>query len=240
MERRGLKRLRVDLHVHTAYSEDCWVPLEAVFEAVLESPIDVIAVTDHNEIEGALQLSNQAPFSIIVGEEIASLQGEIAGLFLSEWIPPGLSSQETIERIKEQGGLVYVPHPLARDVPSAVGRRNLEAIIDQVDIIEGFNARILRQADNLAAQEIARQHDIPLAAGSDAHFAREIGRAGVELEAFVGPEEFLDRLRKGTTFGRRTPYVYSLVTCGLWYVDKGRELLRKLRGRTHHGNRPLR
>jgi predicted metal-dependent phosphoesterase TrpH len=237
MERRGLKRLRVDLHVHTTYSEDCWVPLEAVLEAVLNSPIDAIAVTDHNEIEGALRLSDQAPFPIIVGEEIASLQGEIAGLFLSEWIPPGLSALETIARIKEQGGLVYVPHPLAWDVPSAVGRRNLEAIIDRVDIIEGFNARILRQADNLAAQEIARQYDLPIAAGSDAHFAREIGRAGVELEPFTGPEEFLHRLRAGTTFGRRTPYVYSLVTCGLWYVDKGRELVRKVRGSGHHGDR---
>jgi predicted metal-dependent phosphoesterase TrpH len=228
--------LRVDLHVHTAYSEDCWVPLEAVVEAVLNGPIDAIAVMDHDEIEGALELADQAPFPVIVGEEIASQQGEIAGLFLSEWIPPGLSAPETIDRIKEQGGLVYVPHPVAWDVPSAVGRRNLEAIIDRVDIIEGFNSRILRQADNLAAQEIARQHSIPLAAGSDAHFAREIGRAGVELEAFTGPEEFLNRLRTGTTFGRRTPYLYSLVTCGLWYVDKGRELLRKLRGCGHHGD----
>jgi predicted metal-dependent phosphoesterase TrpH len=229
VERRGRKRLRVDLHVHTTYSDDCWVPLEAVIEAVQASPLDAIAVTDHNEIEGALQLADQAPFPVIVGEEINSRQGEIAGLFLSEWIPPGLSAEETIERIREQGGLVYVPHPLACDVPTALGRRNLEAIIDRVDILEGFNARILRQADNLAAQELARQHNIPLAAGSDAHFAREIGRAGVELEPFASAEEFLKNLRGAHIFGRRTPYFYSLITCGLWYVDKGRELLRKAR-----------
>lgn len=236
MERRGRQRLRVDLHVHTAYSEDCWVPLEAVIEAVLKGFIDAVAVMDHNEIEGALHLADRAPFLVIVGEEIASQQGEIAGLFLSEWIPPGLSAQETMHRIHEQGGLVYVPHPVAWDVPSAVGRRNLEDIIDRVDILEGFNARILRHADNLAAQEIARQHDIPLAAGSDAHFAREIGRAGVELDPFAGPEEFLERLRAGTTFGRRTPYLYSLATCGLWYVDQGRELVRKLKRHEHHGD----
>jgi predicted metal-dependent phosphoesterase TrpH len=221
--------LRVDLHVHTTYSEDCWVPLEAVIEAVQGSPIDAIAVMDHNQIEGALQLADQAPFPVIVGEEINSQQGEIAGLFLSGWIPPGLSAQETIDRIQEQGGLVYVPHPLARDVPTALGRRNLEAIIDRVDILEGFNARILRQADNLAAQELARERNIPLAAGSDAHFAREIGRAGVELEPFAGAQEFLKNLRGAAIFGRRTPYFYSLITCGLWYVDKGRELARKAR-----------
>ena len=78
--------------------------------------------------------------------------------------------EETIARIRQQGGLVYVPHPLASGVPGALRRQNLEAIIDQVDIVEGFNARILWQADNLAAQEIARQRHIPLAGGSDAHF----------------------------------------------------------------------
>jgi predicted metal-dependent phosphoesterase TrpH len=218
--------LRIDLHVHTACSEDCWVPLEAVIEAVLRSSVDSIAVTDHNEIDGALQLAAEAPFPVIVGEEIGSQQGEISGLFLSEWIPPSLSARETIDRIKEQDGLVYVPHPLARDVPTALGRKNLEAIIDRVDIMEGFNARILRHADNIAAQEVARQYDIPTAAGSDAHFAREIGRAGVELEPFTDPAEFLTKLRGGTIFGRRTPYFYSLITCGLWYVDKGRELAR--------------
>ncbi len=221
--------MRIDLHVHTACSEDCWVPLDAVIEAVLKSSADAIAVIDHNEIDGALQLASQAPFPVIVGEEIASQQGEIAGLLLSECIPPGLSAQETIDRIKEQGGLVYVPRPLARDVPTALGRKNLEAIIDRVDIMGGFNARILRHADNLSAQEIARQYDVPMAAGSDAHFAREIGRAGVELDPFTGPAEFLEKLRGGTIFGRRTPYFYSLVTCGLWYVDKGRELAHRAR-----------
>jgi len=221
--------LKIDLHVHTACSEDCWVPLEAVIEAVLQSSVDSIAVIDHNEINGALQLADEAPFPVIVGEEVRSQQGEIAGLFLSEWIPPGLSAEETIDRIKEQGGLVYVPHPLAKDVPTALGRTNLEAIIDRVDMLEAFNARILRHADNLAAQKIARQYNVPIAAGSDAHFAREIGRAGVELDPFAGPAEFLENLRGGTIFGRRTPYLYSLVTCGLWYVDKGRELAHRAR-----------
>ena len=228
--------MRLDLHVHTCYSEDCWVSLEAITAAVLNSPIDAIAVMDHNEIEGALRLAEEAPFPAIVGEEVASQQGEIAGLFLKEWIPPGLSIQETMARIKSQGGLVYVPHPLARDVPRAVGLRNLEGILDQVDVLEGFNARILWSADNVLAQEIARQHGIPIAAGSDAHFAREIGRAGVELEDFFDAESFLRSLRTGRIFGRRSPYLYSLVTCGLWYVDKAQEIIARLLGPSRSPN----
>jgi predicted metal-dependent phosphoesterase TrpH len=219
--------LRLDLHVHTAYSEDCWVPLEAVMKAVLRGWVDAIAVMDHNEIEGALRLAEMAPFPVIVGEEINSQRGEIAGLFLKEWIPPALSMEETVARIREQEGLVYIPHPLARDVPTALGRENLEVIVEEADILEGFNARILCQTDNLAVQEIARQRSIPLAAGSDAHFAREIGRCGVELADFTTPQELLENLQRGCIFGRRTPYLFSAVTCGLWYVDKFRGLLRK-------------
>lgn len=221
--------MKIDLHVHTTYSEDCWVPLETVVEAVLKSEVEAIAVMDHNEIKGALRLAEMAPFPVIVSEEVASQQGEIAGLFLHEWIPPGLPMEETIARIRQQGGLVYIPHPLARDVPTAIGRANLEAIIAEVDVLEGFNARILFQADNLAAQEIARQRRIPIAAGSDAHFAREIGRAGVEVHGFATPKELLENLNRGRIFGRRTPYLFSVATCGLWYIDKFRDLLRKAR-----------
>ncbi len=219
--------MRIDMHVHTSYSEDCWVPLEAVVKAVLRNPIDAIGVMDHNEIEGALHLARIAPFPVIVGEEINSQEGEIVGLFLEEWIPPGLSAEDTIAHIRDQGGLVYIPHPLARDVPTAIGHRNLGAIIQEVDILEGFNARVFFQADNLAAQQIARQRGIALGAGSDAHFAREIGRAGVELDDFTSPQELLENLRQGRIFGHRTPYVFSALTCGLWYFDKLRQLLRK-------------
>jgi len=222
--------LRLDLHVHTCYSEDCWVPLERIAAAVAEKPIDAIAVMDHNEIEGAIRLAEMAPFPVIVGEEIASQGGEIAGLFLEELIPPGLSMEETIGLIREQGGLVYAPHPLAKDVPRALGRDNLLAILDQVDIIEGFNSRILHRADNLAAQAIALEREIPLGAGSDAHFVREVGRAGVEMASFESPQGFLQNLREGHLFGQSTPYFYSLVTCGLWYVDQGRQLLRRTVG----------
>jgi hypothetical protein len=135
--------------------------------------------------------------------------------------------EETIARIRRQGALVYVAHPLASDVPSALRRQNVEAIIDNMDVVEGFNARILWQADNLAAQQIARQRHIPLAAGSDAHFAGDTGRAGVEVDRCTTPQELLDGPRSGHVFGRRAPYLFSVATCGLWCIDKFREFLAK-------------
>ena len=132
--------------------------------------VDAIAVLDHSEIEGALRLAEVAPFPVIVGEEVLTKEGEIGGLFLKERIPPGLPLKETADRIKEQGGLVYAPHPLARDVPRNIGKEALLSIIERVDIIEGFNARIRYQSDNEEAKEIARRYGIAVAAGSDAHF----------------------------------------------------------------------
>lgn len=216
-----LTELRIDLHVHTAFSFDCWMSLEAVMRAVQRNKkVDAIAILDHDEIEGALRLAEMAPFPVIVGEEMLTKEGEIGGLFLKERIAPGLSLKETVDRIKEQGGLVYAPHPLARDVPRKIGKDALLSIIEGVDIIEGFNARIRYKADNEKAKEVARNHGIAVAAGSDAHFPWEIGRAGVEIAPFSTPQDFLGSLRQAQIFGRRTPYIFAGLTCILWYADR--------------------
>jgi len=202
--------LRVDLHVHTAFSFDCWMSLEAVMRAVQRNnKVDGIAVIDHNEIEGAKRLAEAAPFLVIVGEEVVTREGEVAGLFLKERVPPGLSLEETVARIKEQEGLVYATHPLARDAPKSMGREALESIIDRVEIIEGFNARIRHKSDNQSAEEIARRHGIAVAAGSDAHLPWEVGRAGIEIAPFSTPQEFLENLRQAQIFGR--PHMHHLV-----------------------------
>lgn len=151
---------------------------------------DAIAVIDHNEIEGAKRLAEVAPLSVIVGEEVVTREGEVAGLFLRERVPRGLSLQETVARIKGQGGLLYATHPLARDAPKSIGHEALESIIDRIEIIEGFNARIRHRSDNEGAKEIARRHGIAVAAGSDAHFTWEIGRAGIEIAPFSATQEF--------------------------------------------------
>jgi predicted metal-dependent phosphoesterase TrpH len=212
--------LRIDLHVHTAYSYDCWMSLERVIKATRRNGLDGIAVIDHNEIEGAQRLAEMASFPVIVGEEVVTREGEVAGLFLRERIPPGLSLVETVARIKEQGGLVYATHPLARDVPKSVGCVALESIIDRVNIIEGFNARIRYKSDNEEAKEIARKHGIAVAAGSDAHFPWEIGRAGIEISPFSTPQEFLENLRQGQILGRRTPYIFAGLTYVIWSAHR--------------------
>ncbi len=212
--------MRIDLHVHTAYSYDCWMSLEKVIKAARRNGLDGIAVIDHNEIEGAQRLAEVAPFSVIVGEEVVTKEGEVAGLFLRERIPPGLSLAETVARIKEQGGLVYATHPLARDVPKSVGREALESIIDRIEIIEGCNARIRHKSDNEEAKEIARKHSIAVAAGSDAHFPWEIGRAGIEIAPFSTPQEFLENLRPAQIFGRRTPYIFAGLTYIIWSAHR--------------------
>lgn len=194
--------MKVDLHVHTCYSKDSLMSLETIIETCRRRGIDKVAITDHNTIAGALELKKSAPFPVIVGEEIETTQGEITGLFLSEEIPRGLSLEETIVRIREQGGLVYVPHPLDRVRRSAIGEANLKAISDRVDIVEVFNSRVLLLQDNHRARWFAEGGGLLSAAGSDAHTAYEIGRAYVEMEEFVGEEEFLSSLARGRVVGR--------------------------------------
>ncbi|MBC7261726.1 MAG: PHP domain-containing protein, partial [Chloroflexi bacterium] len=104
-------RIKVDLHIHTCYSPDSLTSLEAVIAAALERGLGALAITDHNAIEGALALQRMAPFPVIVGEEILTAEGDIIGLFLQELIPPKLTPAQTIARIREQGGVVYIPHP---------------------------------------------------------------------------------------------------------------------------------
>ena len=189
--------MRMDLHCHSEASADCITPIAAFPARCKERGIHVQAITDHNEIWGAQKLQSLVAehghdLTVIVGEEVSTREGEIVGLFLKEKIPAGLSPEETVAAIKEQRGLVLLPHgfdPLKR---KRLNPEALERIAESVDIVEIFNARISRLKWNAAASAWATTHGLPESAGSDAHTVKDIGSAWVET--LVAPADTPERL----------------------------------------------
>jgi predicted metal-dependent phosphoesterase TrpH len=183
---------------------DCSTPLEKIIQRCQELGINCIAIADHGTAEGALKMQAMAPFTVIVAEEILTPHGEIMGMFLKETIPSGLSVEETISRIKAQGGLVNIPHPFETIRGSALNSRIIEEIADQIDLVEVFNARSPFAANSAKALAFAQKHGLAHGAGSDAHTIHEIGRAYVEMPEFYGRDEFLKALAQGRIYGRRS------------------------------------
>jgi glycosyltransferase involved in cell wall biosynthesis len=186
----------VDLHMHTDHSPDCATPVEVLLAEAKERGLGAIAVTDHNEISGALEAHAKAQgIKVIVAEEIKTAdQGEVIGLFIKERIPRGLTLEETIAEIKRQGGLVYVPHPFDR-LHSVPDYEHLLPVLDQVDAIEVFNPRVAIGEFNEEAARFAAKYRIPAGAGSDAHVPQGLGSVRIRMRDFDGPEEFLESLR---------------------------------------------
>ena len=139
--------------MHTGFSPDSGTDLEDFVARCVKTGLDCIAVTDHNTIQGALKVQAMAPFRVIIGEEIKSAGGEIIGLFLKEVVPRGLPALETVKLIKEQGGLVSIPHPFDHFRRSVISREALYEVLPYVDIVEAFNARNTLQGDNRKAEE---------------------------------------------------------------------------------------
>ncbi len=196
--------LKADLHIHTKYSTDCNTPLEQIINRCLETGINCIAIADHGTIEGALKMQSIAPFPVIVAEEILTSHGEIMGMFLKEGIPSGLPAEQTMSRIKAQGGLVSIPHPFSIFRLSALDSGLIEELVEQIDIIEVFNSRSLLHRSSAKAQIFAQKYGIPGSAGSDAHTLHEVGNAYVEMPEFNGKDDFLNALAKGRILGHRT------------------------------------
>lgn len=209
--------MRIDFHSHTYTSKDSLNDPARIVAACQRAGIDCLAVTDHNNINGAYAVQRLAPFRVIIGEEIYTTAGEIIGLFLSEEIPKGLSPQETVARIKAQGGLVYLPHPVDRLRQGALLPAAREAIWDQIDIVEVFNARCLFPGDNDRALALARQRGAVMGAGSDAHTLGEFGSTYVEVAGTpadrLDPADLLARLRQGRVVGHlASPLVHVPTT----------------------------
>jgi hypothetical protein len=164
-------------------------------------------------------MQNLAPFKVVVAEEILTPHGEIMGMFLKETIPSGLSVEQAISRIKAQGGLVCIPHPFDSFRGLRLGSRELEALVDQIDAIEVFNARGPFLKSSAKAQTFAQKYGIPGTVGSDAHTIGEIGNAYIEMPEFNGRDDFLQALRTGNVFGHRTNPLIHFVTA--WAKLKG-------------------
>ena len=205
--------LRVDLHMHTNFSPDSLVSPERLVARCQKVGLNCIAVTDHNTTEGAKAVKSIAPFLVIVGEEVRTSEGEVTGLFLTETIPPDLSIGETARRIKDQGGLVSIPHPFDRFRGEVISRRGLDEVVQYADIVEVFNARNNMSADDRKALGFASEHGLLTSGVSDAHTTMELGRTYVEMPGFDGtPEGFKLSLAQGTIVGRRTSPLIHVVT----------------------------
>ena len=184
----------VELHSHTLWSKDCIVPFEHIIALCEQRKIDRIAITDHNTADGALAFQQIAPDLVIVGEEIMTNKGELLGYFLKESIPPGLTPNETIKRLRDQGAVISVSHPFDRLRKGAWEEEDLLQIIDQVDAIEIFNSRCLYKQDNARSVEFAREHRLIGTVGSDAHSRLEYGQALMHMQPFEGASDFLASL----------------------------------------------
>jgi predicted metal-dependent phosphoesterase TrpH/glycosyltransferase involved in cell wall biosynthesis len=208
------KLIDVDLHMHTDHSHDCATPVEVLLATARDVGLGAIAVTDHNEISGALDARAKAAefgVKVIVGEEVKTAdQGEVIGLFIEEKIPRGMTLEETIQEIRRQGGLVYVPHPFDR-MHAVPDYEHMLAVVADIDAIEVFNPRIALPAFNEEAVRFAAKYRIVGGAGSDSHVARGLGSVRIRMRDFDGPEEFLESLRDADIAGKPSSLRYAHV-----------------------------
>jgi dephospho-CoA kinase len=204
--------MRIDLHLHTRASFDCLSDPEMILRRAAERGVDRIAITDHNRLELALDLASRYPDRVIPGEEVKTAEGvDVIGHYLTEEIPKGTPAHEVVDRIHDQGGLVYLPHPFAPG--KGGGGRLAEELAPRVDLIEVFNARLHPRRLNESAEELAARHDKRRGAGSDAHTVGEVAGAFVEVPVHENrPDALLGAMRRSAVRGRMTPWLVHLAS----------------------------
>ncbi|MCH8026165.1 MAG: PHP domain-containing protein [Chloroflexi bacterium] len=219
--------MKADLHAHTHFSRDAVTSVKTFTRRYEQAGIDCVAVSDHNNVDGAFAVREIAPFRVIVAEEIKSSEGEIIGLFLQETVRKGLSPEDTVRAIREQNGLVLIPHPFDRLRGSPLREEALLRILADIDVIEVFNSRTVLKADDDRGLRFARQHGKAMSAATDAHTPWEIGLAYTEMPAFEGPQDFLASLGRGTIVGRRCFVGFHLLSTWAkikWRLHLGRRV----------------
>lgn len=218
-----------DLHIHTIYSYDGTASVPAVLAQAKQIGLDVIAITDHDEIKGALKAFELAPqfgMEVIPGTEITTAEGDLLALFVTENITPGLSLIETILRVGEAGGICIAPHPMAR----GAGMKSLSgpSIIRALDHpqasrillgIETYNATALDRESNLLAQKLWEEYpDVAQVGNSDAHIIQAIGTGTTEFLGHTAVD-LLESLWIGATDVRRGVPMSSVQMLGSWAIN---------------------
>ncbi len=215
--------IRVDMHTHTMWSGDSTTTPDEFAAAAEASGLDVVCITDHNAIDGAVELRDRLACRVIVGEELRTAAGEIIGLFLTERVPMGISHLDAAKAIRDQGGVGYIPHPfdpMRRNMSEAALYELAEA--DLIDAVEVFNAKTSLASLNRRAAEFAAEFGIVGGAGSDGHVPDALGAAYVEMVDFETPIEFLASLASADAIGHHwdeprawTPRVVPSITTGV-------------------------
>lgn len=193
--------MRLDLHMHTWCSHDSLSDPEEVLAQARSRGVERIAITDHNAFEAAPEMARRYPDAVIAGEEVKTQEGiDVIGLYLQEVIPKGTPAVETALRIREQGGLVLLPHPFASGKGGS--GKYVDMMVPHLDIIEVHNGRLHKQEQNDRAQEVAERHGLLRSAGSDAHTIFEVARSWVEVPSHPNtPEALREALASGSIHG---------------------------------------
>lgn len=208
-----MKRMKVDLHVHTHFSVDSLSSIPVLLARARYLGLDRIAITDHNCILGAQIAHDMEPDLVIVGEEVKTEVGEVIAYYVKEEVPKGLPLLETLDRLEEQGAVISIPHPLDRVRYSALGPDFTRRIIERVEAVEVINARCTWAADNARAGAMAAEFGKLVTAGSDAHIPLELGQAGMLLpESPHHADGLRQALAQGQPFGGIGPYWVHLAS----------------------------
>jgi predicted metal-dependent phosphoesterase TrpH len=220
--------MKFDLHVHSCYSKDSNASLDDILEHAARNGLDGFAICDHDRIEGGIACSRRAQdigsdMIVIPGVEVSSSKGHVLVLGVRELIEPGLSPEETIERARQQGAVVIIPHPFKM---TSHGIGYIEGL--DADAIEVLNSRCVTDGPNNKARKAAQELGFPMVGGSDSHEAEMVGRSYTEIDAQLRTvESVLDAIRKGNTRpgGGKTPMSFVVKQMFIGHLNKlGRRL----------------
>jgi predicted metal-dependent phosphoesterase TrpH len=221
------KRAFVDFHIHTRFSRDSILTEERFIEKAIERGLTHVAITNHNNVEGAIAVRDKVRdlgltdrLTVILGEEVSTSDGEVVGVFLTKTIPRGLSANETADEIHRQGGLVSIPHPFDPFRGSHIKEGPLRNLADvgKIDMVEVFNCRVTLQQHNIEAAEFAKRYGIPGIAASDSHSSFEVAMAFNAMPAFETADELRASLAENEWHASRSTVFIHLTT--RWAVWK--------------------